>query len=405
MFESSITRSEPLQSDGSRAAEKLLSEVYSKAAAFVSNHPVETTAVAVGTTLALCIKPAKLLASGLSTRFGAAAESALVNAESIAVRELSAVPKQPMVAGLAARRETVYLTSGHIPLSPTEAMTSEFVDGTLAKALSPAKVEGLRKNAESGVALLFHDIFGRFGMKNAEKEATLMGSAWYVGNGKFVTNAHCVGDIRQLNLWTRTGRIVPVWREELIRDADLAILRLEKMADARSFTALELGSSKGLLEKKVHADLVHVGFPDRAQISGSARPILRAEAGTLTGTANIPKRGNADRDGVISFRSLFEDEPVLVDGVTTARLTSGFSGGPVLGRDGKVLGITWGSNQPAQIPSFNEAWELAMQGRVWTPPLLLPANRERSFFVPVEYLKNALDKRQSAKVKAYFKIG
>lgn len=77
----------------------------------------------------------------------------------------------------------------------------------------------------------------------------------------------------------------------------------------------------------------------------------------------------------------------------------------MLGRDGKVLGITWGSNQPAQIPSFNEAWELAMQGRVWTPPLLLPANRERSFFVPVEYLKNALDKRQSAKVKAYFKIG
>ncbi|MBX9696222.1 MAG: hypothetical protein K2Z81_27785 [Cyanobacteria bacterium] len=45
-----------------------------------------------------------------------------------------------------------------------------------------------------------------------------------------------------------------------------------------------------------------------------------------------------------------------------------------------------------------------MGGKVRTPPPLLPPQRERTFFVPVEFLKEALNRPQPAKVKTFFKI-
>lgn len=294
-----------------------------------------------------------------------------------------------------------------IPMSPMEALTNEFArPGKLACELTAAELRALQGQAQRSTALLFHDIFGRFTIQGYEKEITLCGTAWYAGSGRFVTNSHTVGHIVNFKLWTNSGKIVNARLESMLKDADLAVLKLTNPTDGRRFTAIPFGSTRHLLEKEIRVDAVHLGFPDKGQISGSAKPVLFREGGVLTGRATLNKHSNVDGGTPIGLRDFFEPERVsFIDGVTTARLSSGFSGGPVIDRSGRLLGVTWGSNQPRQIPTIGEALSAAHQGRQWTPPPLLPVERQRTFFTPVEYVKELLGKRQAPQTKTFFKLG
>lgn len=144
------------------------------------------------------------------------------------------------------------------------------------------------------------------------------GSGFFVtSEGHFVTNAHVVNDARRI--WINIpalGRVpLPATVVGICPMVDIAVVRLH--ADALAFVKEQLGS----------VEYFELGNSD------SVKPTERVLAlGYPLGQNHIKST-----TGVISGREFLGGRPLLQ---ITAPVNPGNSGGPLIGSDGKVVGIT-----------------------------------------------------------------
>ena len=148
------------------------------------------------------------------------------------------------------------------------------------------------------------------------------GSAFYIGDGLFVTNAHVVANAKKeakirlvLNSGEANQRILPTTVVRRDDDADLAVLKCD---DAKLAGRLELGSSTNLTET---AQLIALGFPLGTELAVGKNdfPNISVNTGRVTAL-----RKDGDKTLLIQF---------------DAAVSAGSSGGPVINNAGQVIGI------------------------------------------------------------------
>src|SRR5262249_31310079 len=149
---------------------------------------------------------------------------------------------------------------------------------------------------------------------------TASGSAFCVHpSGLFVTNQHVIDGATAVTLVLNPGRKDQKVYAAEVRyadaEADLALLRA---ADATGLPALALGSDDGVAER---TEVVACGFPfgEALAVGRGEYPAVSINAGAVTA---LRRKGDA-------LHRLQLD----------ASLNPGNSGGPVLGPDGKVVGV------------------------------------------------------------------
>jgi hypothetical protein len=189
-------------------------------------------------------------------------------------------------------------------------------------------------------------------------------------SGLFVTNDHALrafgGDNPSVSLVLNAGlRTQKVLKAEVVRrdkELDLALLRLPGQRDLPS---LALGSDEGLDEL---AELVVVGFPFGTALAGKPGqfPAISVNLGSVTSLRRDDK-GDLNR--------------IQLD----AELNPGNSGGPVLDRTGKVVGVVvsgiQGSGVNMAIPVSHLQRFLARPEILFTPPVVARDKKEQ----PVEF--------------------
>ena len=129
-------------------------------------------------------------------------------------------------------------------------------------------------------------------------------------DGRIVTNAHVVKGLSEVEVRftdgrTYTGRILGV--DEV---ADVALIDIGAY---RSLNAIELGNADEIM---VGEDVIVMGFP-LGDTLGASPTITR---------------------GIVSAKRSSESEITLLQ--TDAAINPGNSGGPLLGRDGRVVGVS-----------------------------------------------------------------
>ncbi len=140
-----------------------------------------------------------------------------------------------------------------------------------------------------------------------------MGSGFIVGDDLIMTAAHVVDTAGSVSL--QVDGVVSAARViDFDFGADVALLRSEKSFADRS---LPLASEK----PRLGTELAVLGFPDWVQD-------LRVTRGIVSSL-----------DFQLSYSSFTIDEPVIV---TDAAINGGNSGGPVVDREGKVIGLVTG---------------------------------------------------------------
>jgi len=140
-------------------------------------------------------------------------------------------------------------------------------------------------------------------------------------NGTLVTNFHLIKDAQQISVTLQSGEIYKA--AYLIRtdeEKDIAILRIE----AADLPFVDLGNSDG---SRVGEEVMTIGTPEGLEQTVST--------------------------GIVSGRRLLPEGYALLQ--TTAPVSHGSSGGPLLNRDGKTIGIitaflTEGQNLNFAIP-------------------------------------------------------
>ena len=147
-------------------------------------------------------------------------------------------------------------------------------------------------------------------------EATGSGFALDTGEGLVVTNYHVINGGTTFDV-----RVGDDFREAEVVGAapcdDLALLEVDEPEGMR---AIELGSQQDL---KQGAEVVALGFP--------ANPSLRGELTSTAGVVSVPRS---------SFRLPTPDSPRFENLIQTdAALNPGNSGGPLVDRDAKLVGV------------------------------------------------------------------
>jgi hypothetical protein len=189
------------------------------------------------------------------------------------------------------------------------------------------------------------------------------GSAFCIHpSGLFLTNYHVTeraqGDITLvLNSGLKTEKAYPARVVRSYKDLDLALLRVE---GAGGLPALALGSDEGLEELM---EVVAVGFPFGVALAPGRQeyPAVSVNVGSITSLRR--------KDGRL-YR-------IQLD----AALNPGNSGGPVLNKKGKVVGVVVagvrGSGVNFAIPASTVAAFIALPEVQFEPPLLGPADIHR----------------------------
>jgi serine/threonine protein kinase len=184
-----------------------------------------------------------------------------------------------------------------------------------AESISPAEAS-IVSRGKRATALVMVDVDGR----------SHFGSAFCIdASGLFITAAHVVAaaskaDPGAIKLVLDDGQSQKVVPARIIRsdaDLDLAVLRLEQPGDV-TVVGLDLGQSAGLTET---AEVTAFGYPlgDRPPHSEGRYPDVTVNVGHISA---LPK--------VEGGSSLIQLD---------AALNLGNSGGPVLNREGKVIGV------------------------------------------------------------------
>lgn len=148
------------------------------------------------------------------------------------------------------------------------------------------------------------------------------GTAYYIGNNKFVTAAHCINDPVRFNLLLPDGRpltLKEVWlaKGKDLEVFDLAIIHIDEKI---SIPAFKLGTPVIL------DDVLVMGFPPIANLPA----IQVAETATIgayqkASTGQVVANTTAYRTGMDYF-------------LINARVKGGNSGGPVINKEGKIVG-------------------------------------------------------------------
>jgi len=186
-------------------------------------------------------------------------------------------------------------------------------------------------------------------------------------SGLFVTNNHVVANVKHAESVTLVldagGKDQKVVKADLIRrDAalDLALLRLDTKD---KLPALELGADDKLAELD---ELISFGFPFGTALSRDDFPAVTVGA---AGVSSLRK----DRDGALNR--------IQIDGA----LNPGHSGGPVVDRSGKVVGVVVsgipGSGIALAIPVTHVRKFLERPDMILSAPRIDPKDREK----PAEY--------------------
>jgi hypothetical protein len=185
-------------------------------------------------------------------------------------------------------------------------------------------------------------------------------------SGLFVTNEHVIreGGSSPINLildaGTKTQRVFKASVVRRDKGLDLALLRIEGKVE---LPALTLGSDENLTELQ---ELIACGFPFGTALALDKReyPTISINAGSVTAL----RRG---KDKTLSRIQL------------DAALNPGNSGGPVLDRHGKVVGVVVGGVQASgvnlAIPVSHVSRLLARPDIVFTPPKESKVNQEVAF--------------------------
>lgn len=199
------------------------------------------------------------------------------------------------------------------------------------------------------------------------RPATSQGSAFCVhSSGLFVTNAHCVKDASGIELVLNPSqKDQKVYKATVIRTAekdDLAVLKVEAQEE---LPTLALGDDATLEEL---AEVVACGYPFGSALTFDSKDYPSVT--TTTGAVSSLRK----KDG--------ELELIQLD----VSLNAGNSGGPVLGLDGKVIGVAFGGIKGTQlnfaIPVRRVAALLARPEFTFRAPVLRPTDRGKS--IPVE---------------------
>ena len=127
-------------------------------------------------------------------------------------------------------------------------------------------------------------------------------------DGLIVTNAHVVGNEREVNVWLSTGRSFNAEVMGLDSDADLAVVKID---GDEQFDALSLGNTEDI---RLGAEVIALGFP-LAEIGDD----LTVTRGILSSTRTL--------DGVDFLQ-------------TDAAINQGNSGGPLINSQGEVIGVS-----------------------------------------------------------------
>jgi hypothetical protein len=183
-------------------------------------------------------------------------------------------------------------------------------------------------------------------------------------SGLFVTNEHVVRQGNDnitlvLNAGLKTQKTLKAKVLRRDKDLDLALLKVE---GDEKFDALELGSDKDLGEL---TELIAFGFPFGAALARQGEyPAISVNVGSVTSLRN-DKNGDLHR--------------IQLDGA----LNPGNSGGPVLDRKGKVVGVVvsgiQGSGVNMAIPVSHLQRFLARPEVTFTPPAIKSITRHEEF--------------------------
>jgi S1-C subfamily serine protease len=206
------------------------------------------------------------------------------------------------------------------------------------------------------------------------KARKAQGSAFCIhASGFFLTNQHVVASAEPgealsiiLDPGLKTQKIVAADVVRSDKDRDLALLRVK---DVKDLPALTLGSIDGLSELQ---EVVAIGFPFGTALGEDQKeyPTVSVNVGSIT---SLRKKGG-------------ELNRIQLD----AALNPGNSGGPVLDKNGKVVGVVVsgvrGSGVNFAIPVSHVIPFVAKPEIDFTPPVVSAANLHK----PVEFQAKAV---------------
>jgi S1-C subfamily serine protease len=132
-------------------------------------------------------------------------------------------------------------------------------------------------------------------------------------DGRILTNAHIVSGVTAIEVTFPDTRIVPAQVVGKDEETDLAVLRVS--TDGLDLRPLELGDSSGL---RMGDRVVAVGNPTGVQTAGTGRVVASDRRVEVPGAGYVI-------DGLLETDAVFQPAS---------------SGGPLLGADGRVVGIT-----------------------------------------------------------------
>jgi S1-C subfamily serine protease len=153
-------------------------------------------------------------------------------------------------------------------------------------------------------------------------DATGLGSGFFFATGRVLTNHHVIEDARSIEVYLADGRHVPG-----------KVLAIDDRYDA-AIVGVELSTHPMLSIAKSNA--VHVGD----EIAAVGFPRFR----TISATATFGRISSTDR--------IFEDNPCFQIDLT---INHGNSGGPLVDKSGRVIGINTFSLREFDIDRFNFA--------------------------------------------------
>ena len=153
-----------------------------------------------------------------------------------------------------------------------------------------------------------------------------IGSAYYIGNNMFVTAAHCVSSLDKFKLLlhdTNSLNLKEVWLPKgwSIDEYDLAIILVEDTLDLKPFMCAD---------PLVLDDVLVIGYPPISGIS----PVQISEVSSVGYYSNCNQKAAvgqvvAETDSYMSKLEFF---------LINARVKGGNSGGPVINKEGCVIG-------------------------------------------------------------------
>ena len=173
-----------------------------------------------------------------------------------------------------------------------------------------------------------------------------IGTAFYIGDNRFVTAAHCVKDMRAFNILKPDGNVIElneVWlaKDQDVDAYDLAVITVNGQMDMPAFV---------LGEPAVLDDVLVMGYP----------PVSGFNAIQTSETATVGAYQKSSTGQIVGT-----DRPYMLPldfFLINARVKGGNSGGPVINNGGHVIGVVVKLPLDSQSDSNNPRFDLMGYG-------------------------------------------